>query len=324
MREPFRLQADPPLPKQVLASATRDGKIGAMKKRRVPAARRVLLATLVILFALSGSAQTNLLSNPGFETGNTAGWFSWGPCTISAEANLVHSGGYAALVTNRTDTWNGIARSLMGILQPNQSYYFSAWLRLAGGSSQTMALTLQQVDDSGTAYTWIASGTVSTNGWIQFSGQYTFAPSGTVSALNLYAEMPSSTNASYLIDDLVVQPYQQHQRKCLVNWTNVFQPIDGFGASSAWGSSWTTNLADMFFSTNSGTGTSVDGTTHFAFNGIGLSLLRNRIAPDGTTLEAGIMQMAQARGAKVWSTTWSPPAAYKDSGTVNGGNFLSA
>jgi glucuronoarabinoxylan endo-1,4-beta-xylanase len=34
--------------------------------------------------------------------------------------------------------------------------------------------------------------------------------------------------------------------------------------------------------------------------------------------------MAQARGAKVWSTTWSPPAAYKDSGTVNGGNFLSA
>ena len=66
----------------------------------------------------------------------------------------------------------------------------------------------------------------------------------------------------------------------------------------------------MFFSTNTG---------------IGLSLLRNRIeAPDGTTIETNIMQMAQARGAKVWSTPFSPPASYKDSGTVNGGNFLSA
>ena len=36
------------------------------------------------------------------------------------------------------------------------------------------------------------------------------------------------------------------------------------------------------------------------------------------------MKMAQARGARVWSTPWSPPAAYKDSGTVNGGNFVSA
>ena len=96
---------------------------------------------------------------------------------------------------------------------------------------------------------------------------------------------------------------------CVVNWNDAHQRIDGFGASSAWNGSWTAAQADMFFSTNTG---------------IGLSLLRNRIAPDGTTSETGIMQMARDRGAKVWSTTWSPPAAYKDSGTVNGGNFLSA
>jgi len=96
---------------------------------------------------------------------------------------------------------------------------------------------------------------------------------------------------------------------CVVDWTDVHQRIDGFGASSAWRGSWTTTQADMFFSTNTG---------------IGLSLLRNRIAPDGTAIEAGIMQMAQDRGAKVWSTPWSPPAQYKTTNSVNGGQFASS
>jgi glucuronoarabinoxylan endo-1,4-beta-xylanase len=78
----------------------------------------------------------------------------------------------------------------------------------------------------------------------------------------------------------------------------------------------------MFFSTNSGTGVTLDGTTNFSFNGAGLSLLRNRIAPGGTTWEQGIMQMAQARGAKVWSTPWSPDTPFKSNTNVNGGYFV--
>lgn len=96
---------------------------------------------------------------------------------------------------------------------------------------------------------------------------------------------------------------------CVVNWNEVRQRIDGFGASSAWDSSWTTTQADMFFSTNTG---------------IGLSFLRTRIAPGGGTVENNIMQMAQARGARVWSTPWSPAASFKSNTNVNGGNFLSA
>ena len=96
---------------------------------------------------------------------------------------------------------------------------------------------------------------------------------------------------------------------CVVDWNDVHQRIDGFGASSAWDSSWTTAQADMFFSTNTG---------------IGLSLLRSRIAPGGTTVESNIMQMAQARGARVWSTPWSPDASFKSNTNVNGGSFLSA
>jgi glucuronoarabinoxylan endo-1,4-beta-xylanase len=109
---------------------------------------------------------------------------------------------------------------------------------------------------------------------------------------------------------------------CVLDWNNVHQRIDGFGASSAWMGTWTTAQANMFFSTNSGTGVTLDGTTNFSFNGAGLSLLRNRIAPGGTTWEQGIMQMAQARGAKVWSTPWSPDTPFKSNTNVNGGYFV--
>jgi glucuronoarabinoxylan endo-1,4-beta-xylanase len=116
---------------------------------------------------------------------------------------------------------------------------------------------------------------------------------------------------------------------CVVNWTNVYQRIDGFGASSAWDGNWTTNQANMFFGTNSGTGTSLDGKTNFSFNGIGLSLLRNHIVPGGTTTEYNIMEMAQSNGARVWSTPWSPPGAFKTnipngSEPLDGGDFNSA
>jgi glucuronoarabinoxylan endo-1,4-beta-xylanase len=93
-----------------------------------------------------------------------------------------------------------------------------------------------------------------------------------------------------------------------VDYSDVRQRIDGFGASSAWNSTWSAAEADLFFSTGPG--------------GIGLSLLRSRITPEGTTWETGIMRMAQDRGARIWSAPWSPPASYKDSGTVNGGNFI--
>jgi glucuronoarabinoxylan endo-1,4-beta-xylanase len=92
-----------------------------------------------------------------------------------------------------------------------------------------------------------------------------------------------------------------------INWTNVHQIIDGFGASSAWKTSITDAQADMFFSVDTG---------------IGLSLLRNRIAPDGTTAELSVMQKAVARGAKVWSAPWTPPASWKDNNDYNNGGHL--
>jgi O-glycosyl hydrolase len=86
------------------------------------------------------------------------------------------------------------------------------------------------------------------------------------------------------------------------------QTIDGFGASSAWNSTTLTDAqADQFFSPDTG---------------LGLSLLRIRIAPEGTTVETGTAQKAVARGVQVWATPWSPPAAWKSNNDVNNGGTL--
>ena len=101
---------------------------------------------------------------------------------------------------------------------------------------------------------------------------------------------------------------QTNDGMATINWNEVHQPIEGFGAASAFekDSGLTEAQADFFFTTN----------------GIGLTLLRTHIQTDGTTKEASFMKSAQARGAKIWSAPWSPPAAMKSNTNVNNGGFL--
>ena len=153
------------------------------------------------------------------------------------------------------------------------------------------------------------------------------------------------TNAPYTISTNVAEitndvPPPVTNGTCTVDWNTVYQHIDGFGASSAWRSTWTTTLADLFFSTNSGivyTDNLGGKTTNY---GIGLSLLRNHIYYAGSsaptalpyTTELSIMTNAQTRGAKVWSTPWTPAVGFKNTNNlygslpitnaVNGGTFL--
>ena len=282
--------------------------------------------SFILGFLLQAGVVTaqNIAANPGFETGNTTSWATFGSPTISATTAQVHSGTYSCLVTNRTATYMGVSQSFLGVMQTNQPYAVSVWVRLASGANQTVQVTAQKIDSSGTSYSAITSASVSANAWTQLSGQYTFSVSGALTNVTIYFEVPTSTNAAFFVDDFLVQLVNVlgTTGQCTVDWSNVYQRIDGFGASSAWRSTWTTAQADMFFSTNSGSGISLDGKANYSFNGIGLSLLRTRIAPGATTVENSIMQMAQARGAKVWSSPWSPAAAFKSNGNVNGGGFV--
>ena len=147
---------------------------------------------------------------------------------------------------------------------------------------------------------------------------------------------PTMSGASTLwVDNIKFVGASPITTNCVVDGNNVHQRIDGFGASSAWEGTWTTNQADVLFSTNLNVVYSDTLGNNYTNNGAGLSLLRNHIVyanntssnTTPTTVETSIMQWAQARGARVWSTPWTPPAGFKntndiyDSGTATGGGI---
>ena len=95
-----------------------------------------------------------------------------------------------------------------------------------------------------------------------------------------------------------------------VNWSDVHQQIDGFGAASvSTGDGITDSQADLFWSTTAG---------------VGLSLLRVQIQTDGTYPDLATMQKAQDRGVRIWGTPWSPAASMKSNGSTNNGGSLLA
>ncbi|MDX6343274.1 MAG: hypothetical protein QOH87_3412, partial [Trebonia sp.] len=93
--------------------------------RHAAAAVLVMLAPMIGLAAAPGAtAATNLVSNPGFETGTLSGW----TCSSqdSAVGSPVHSGSYAL---SGTATSSDDAQCTQVIqVQPNSSYSLSAWV----------------------------------------------------------------------------------------------------------------------------------------------------------------------------------------------------
>jgi len=98
-----------------------------------------------------------------------------------------------------------------------------------------------------------------------------------------------------------------------VNWTDVHQIIDGFGAADAFIGPLTTAQQAFFFGTGTGQ--------------LGLSLLRTAVPNAGdvsgncTTVNTACagpyisdMNAVLAQGGRIYSSPWTPPAAYKTNG----------
>lgn len=96
---------------------------------------------------------------------------------------------------------------------------------------------------------------------------------------------------------------------CTIQGDSLLQHMSGFGGSTAWAGGLADNLINGLFSPT---------------DGCGLTLMRMRIAPNGTTGsgEITIAKKAQALGASIWAAPWSPPAQWKDNNNVNSGGSL--
>ncbi len=242
------------------------------------------------------------------------------------------------------DGFNGISPPLNGLQYTN----FQCDVRFAQGSATTNGTFGYLQFGIAVGYNQDYFGGISVpssnTNWVHVNINLNATADPNLQSINdvlIHIYGPTMSGASTLwVDNIKFVGASPVTTNCVVDWNNVHQPIDGFGASSAWDGSWTTNQADILFSTNLGVIFSDNLGNKYTNNGVGLSLLRNHIVPASsalasatpTTVETQIMQWAQARGARVWSTPWTAPAEFKstndiyDSGTatdggIDGGSF---
>jgi hypothetical protein len=158
--------------------------------------------TGAFLICLTGSAQ-NLLRNPGFEDGlfPWESYSGWAPITLTT--NFPHSGRYAVLVYSRPNTYAGPCQSLLGLLQPGQTYICSAWTRVERGDNQPTQVTMRQIDSTGTHWIELGQGVAYSDRWTFLAGTFTYNPVGTVTDLTLYFEDPVA-GVDFLLDDASV------------------------------------------------------------------------------------------------------------------------
>ncbi|MFA5251517.1 MAG: carbohydrate binding domain-containing protein [Phycisphaerae bacterium] len=159
-----------------------------------------LLLSLFVSFA-PAFGDTNLLTNPGFESG-TEGWSDRG-CQIESVSTPVHSGAKSVKVSGRTQKWQGIKQSLLGKVTNGQTYKVSAWVRLDNSEADTIKMSIEQADDNGTKYKNIIKGALGNTEWVELSGEFKLDASGTLKTLDIYFE-DALEGVNFFVDDVVV------------------------------------------------------------------------------------------------------------------------
>lgn len=169
-----------------------------------PTARMVRLAVLLAgMFACTSTQAQNLLDDPGFESG-TAGWTGFGPASVARTQDSPWEGNWALRVSGRTDSWNGATVSLLGLLEPGRAYRFSARVRLAGASDETLTLQLARTDGRGETYPRILTSVGTAGEWVELSEIYTHSEEGTATRLDWYIAGPPA-GVGYDIDAVSVE-----------------------------------------------------------------------------------------------------------------------
>ncbi len=194
----------------------------------------------------------NIIVNSSFEM-DEFGWFGFGNAYVSVSSEQASSGQQSGYVTNRDDSWQGPATSLLLDADPGAEYQLLAWVRLESGTG-SMNATLKTVCPSGDQYNTIASAAVADSAWTVLSGTFTVADCD-LQELTLYFEGPAA-GINFYIDDVYVReiPRQGPSDNLIPNAS--FE--NGVGGWTAWG------------------GAAIEASTTYARTGTRSALLYNR------------------------------------------------
>ncbi|HEX9935305.1 MAG TPA: carbohydrate binding domain-containing protein [bacterium] len=283
------------------------------------------VASLLIMIAVlfnDAFGDNNILANPGFERGRD-GWFDR-TCAIEAVASPVHNGTGAGKSIQRLANWQGIKQSVFGKMVPGKPYKVSGWVRLDNAKCDTVAISFEQQDDSGTKYIGVARAPVTDSTWVQLSGEFTLAVTGALSVLDVYFEGPAPGVNFYVDDAVVYGPEVDAPRvipalpkgKASIDVGARRQRIEGFGASGAY---YTRNLV---------THQKKQELFQLIFRDLGLDIFRIRnnydMEPESMRETVEIATAGKSLlgdRLRILMSSWSPPATLKNNGSTIGGTL---
>ena len=172
-----------------------------MKEKLLQLLHQKGLLIILLLAANSGFAQTNLISNGGFENG-TSGWTVWG-ATLASTTDA-HSGSFAARVSNRKNSWDALALDVRSLLVNGETYTLSAWVKIPNPDVNFRA-TLHIKDgstDTYHGYLWTNSPVIGSYAF--YTETFTLNWTGNLTVADLYFETGGvgEVYSDYLIDDI--------------------------------------------------------------------------------------------------------------------------
>jgi glucuronoarabinoxylan endo-1,4-beta-xylanase len=293
----------------------------------------LLFMALVSVGCGTGYGDTNIVVNPGFESG-TDGW-AGRSCQIEAVTTPVHSGSGSAKAYGRSDTWQGISQSILGKMVVGKTYRIQGWVRLENSPSDTVIVSIDLRDDSGNKYPNVARVTATDSNWALVSGDFTLEDvNGTLTGLDVYFEGPAP-GVNFFVDDVNVygsesgaaapgpaapgpaapSPVEPNATgKIDVNTRH--QRIEGFGASGAYYTMEFVNhkkKAELY---------------KLLFQELRLDIFRIRnaydIEPKSFSETVEIVKGAKAalaQNLKIMMSSWSPPASLKSDANLIGGTL---
>jgi glucuronoarabinoxylan endo-1,4-beta-xylanase len=282
------------------------------------------LFSVFFLFSSALLGDTNILINPGFETG-TFGWTGRSCSIAPVNSPPPYDGSYCAMAYGRTDTWQGIQQDVRDAMVDGETYMVSGWVRISADSG-TVKISVQKTDGSNNGYPTyvnVATGTANNTGWISLSNSYTLDVNGTLSELLVYVEGPNAGVDIYVDDVNVFGPEPGPPAPVEPNATGEIDPtiryqvLEGFGAANVWSG------MTLYYNPEK------DEIYDVIFRQLGLDILRlrNTYESDSGYIDRCADAVAGAEASlghpiKVLISSWSPPARLKSNGsTVNGGTL---
>ncbi|MFC8304906.1 family 43 glycosylhydrolase [Specibacter sp. NPDC057265] len=173
------------------------------------------LASGALVSSTAGAAGTNLIANPGFESG-LSNWSvnQGGNLSITSDA---YTGTNAVQVTQRNDTASGPVQDITGHISNGKTYTVSAMVKYENLLSPTTKQFFLTADYGDNSYTNLGTGTVSRGEWGLVSGTFTVPEAQDLSTTRIFLETPWTPSPSadpalhlmdFKVDDVAVKEFE--------------------------------------------------------------------------------------------------------------------